>query len=34
MSLLDVQNFLARLYTDERLHCEFLSAPERIKKKY
>jgi len=32
MSLLDVQNFLARLYTDERLRREFLSAPEKIGK--
>jgi len=29
MSLLEVQNFLARLYTDENLRREFLSAPER-----
>ncbi|MBA3692277.1 MAG: hypothetical protein H0W77_02385 [Acidobacteria bacterium] len=32
MSLLDVQNFLARLYTDESLRREFLSAPENIGK--
>jgi hypothetical protein len=30
MSLLDVQNFLARLYTDESLRREFSSAPEKI----
>jgi len=30
MSLLDVQNFLARIYTDAQLRREFLSAPERI----
>jgi hypothetical protein len=30
MSLLDVQNFLARIYTDENLRREFLSAPEEI----
>lgn len=30
MSLLDTQNFLARLYTDENLRREFLSAPEKI----
>ena len=30
MSLLDVQNFLARIYTDENLRREFLSAPEKI----
>lgn len=29
MSLLDVQNFLARIYTDENLRREFLSAPEQ-----
>ncbi|MDQ3749399.1 MAG: hypothetical protein M3367_10375 [Acidobacteriota bacterium] len=29
MSLLGVQNFLARLYTDENLRREFLSAPEQ-----
>ena len=32
MSLLDVQNFLARLYTDENLRLEFLAAPEKIGK--
>jgi hypothetical protein len=32
MSLLDVQNFLARLYTDENLRREFLSTPERIRR--
>jgi hypothetical protein len=32
MSLLDVQNFLARIYTDENLRREFLSAPEVIGK--
>lgn len=32
MSLLDVQNFLTRIYTDENLRREFLSAPERIGK--
>ncbi len=32
MSLLDVQNFLARLYTDESLRREFSSAPEKIGK--
>ena len=30
MSLLDVQNFLARIYTDENLRREFLNAPEKI----
>ena len=30
MSLLEQQNFLARLYTDEKLRSEFLSAPEKI----
>ena len=30
MSLLETQNFLARIYTDENLRCEFLSAPEKI----
>lgn len=30
MSLLDVQNFLARIYTDENLRREFLSAPGEI----
>lgn len=30
MSLLDVQNFTARLYTDANLRREFLSAPEEI----
>ena len=30
MSLLDVQNFLARLYTDESLRREFSFAPEKI----
>lgn len=30
MSLLQQQNFLARLYTDEKLRREFLSAPEKI----
>jgi len=29
MSLLETQNFLARVYTDENLRREFLSAPER-----
>ena len=29
MSLLEAQNFLARIYTDENLRREFLSAPER-----
>ncbi len=29
MSLLDVQNFTARIYTDENLRREFLSAPEQ-----
>jgi len=29
MSLLETQNFLARIYTDENLRREFLSAPER-----
>lgn len=32
MSLLDVQNFLARIYTDENLRRKFLSAPEIIGK--
>lgn len=32
MSLLNVQNFLARIYTDENLRREFLSAPEVIGK--
>jgi len=32
MSLLDVQNFTARLYTDENLRREFLSAPDKIGK--
>ncbi len=32
MSLLDVQNFLVRLYTDEGLRREFLSALEKIGK--
>ncbi len=30
MSLLETQNFLARIYTDENLRIEFLSAPEEI----
>lgn len=30
MSLLNVQNFLARIYTDENLRREFLSAPEKV----
>ena len=30
MSLLDTQNFLARLYTDENLRREFLSAPQKV----
>jgi len=30
MSLLEVQNFLARIYTDEKLRREFLSEPEKI----
>lgn len=30
MSLLQQQNFLARLYTDEKLRRDFLSAPEKI----
>lgn len=30
MSLLETQNFLARIYTDENLRREFLSAPEKI----
>jgi len=30
MSLLDTQNFLARIYTDESLRREFLAAPEKI----
>lgn len=29
MSLLDVQNFTARIYTDENLRRKFLSAPEQ-----
>ena len=29
MSLLETQNFLARVYTDENLRRKFLSAPER-----
>ena len=29
MSLLETQNFLARVYTDENLRREFLSAPEK-----
>jgi len=29
MSLVETQNFLARIYTDENLRREFLSAPER-----
>jgi len=33
MSLLETQNFLARLYTDEILRREFLSAPEQIGRK-
>lgn len=32
MSLLDVQNFTARLYTDEMLRREFLLAPEKVGK--
>lgn len=32
MSLLETQNFLARIYTDENLRREFLSAPEKIGK--
>jgi len=32
MSLLDVQNFTARIYTDEALRREFFLAPERIGK--
>jgi len=32
MSLLDVQNFLAQVYTDENLRLEFLAAPEKIGK--
>lgn len=32
MSLLEQQNFLARLYTDEILRKRFLSAPEKIGK--
>jgi hypothetical protein len=32
MSLLETQNFLARIYTDENLRREFLSAPEEIGK--
>jgi len=30
MSLLDTQNFLAKIYTDENLRREFLAAPEKI----
>lgn len=30
MSLLDVQNFLARIYTDEVLRRQFSSAPEKV----
>jgi hypothetical protein len=30
MSLLETQNFLARIYTDENLRREFLSAPEKV----
>lgn len=30
MSLLETQNFLARIYTDENLRREFVSAPEKI----
>lgn len=30
MSLLDVQNFLARIYTDENLRREFLDTPEKV----
>jgi len=30
MSLLDVQNFTARLYTDENLRREFATAPEKV----
>lgn len=30
MGLLETQNFLARIYTDENLRREFLSAPEKI----
>lgn len=32
MSLLETQNFLARIYTDENLRREFLFAPEEIGK--
>lgn len=32
MSLLDVQNFTARIYTDEALRREFFLAPEQIGK--
>ncbi len=32
MSLLDVQNFTARIYTDENLRREFLAEPEKIGK--
>lgn len=32
MSLIDMQNFLARIYTDEKLRREFATAPERIGK--
>ncbi len=32
MSLLEVQNFLARVYTDENLRREFSSAPQQIGK--
>jgi hypothetical protein len=30
MSLLEVQNFLARVFTDEELRREFLAAPEKV----
>lgn len=30
MSLLEAQNFLARIYTDENLRREFLSEPEKV----
>jgi len=30
MSLLDVQNFTARIYTDENLRREFATTPERV----
>ncbi len=30
MSLLNTQNFLARVYTDENLRREFLNAPEKV----